>query len=284
MKNTTTQLGDAQAIVIQMEEMAGNAVRLESQNGVPLQIVKDGYQVKEREELLPRPLRREGTTVLLDLPSFNEYFNRFKSDASLIYADTSGFPNTIPTFSGVFNANESGPSGLAGWADHKCQYQPTFSVEWNRWMKNNKASLTQDAFLEHLSDNLPVVIVPAANEVLALVENLRGSVDVRFDKAVNLFNGKMKLHYSEDVKLTGGNATTKEADMEVPSELICAIAPFEFGDIYQVRNRIRYRVQNRQLFFSYEVMDAHKILMDAVNSMITKVKEATSQSVFNGKA
>ena len=286
MLNAVTQLGDVQSLILELQDTEKKCVRFETIEGVPHLIKRDGYSVAAHPDLLAQPFRRTGHFRLLDLPSFIAFFKRFKSDNSLIYADTSGFPAAAPTFTAVFDDHlvekDAGSKSAASWRQHLCSYTPVLSVEWKRWMAKDKAILEQEAFLEHLADNLPIIRIPEAAEILTLVEQLRGSVDVRFESTRNLFNGAFRLTYEEDVKMTGGTVA-KQANMEVPSEIICAMAPFEFGQPYAVKNRLRYRVKDKKLLFSVEAMDIHKVLADAAAGMVCMIREETQTPVFMGK-
>lgn len=280
-------MGDVQSLILELRDTATNAVRTLDIAGVPHYVVKDGYKLEQHPELLPSPLRPRGHRCLLDLPSFTAYFNRFKNDASLIYANTSGFPVSSPTFTGILNENvpDKGREScsFAHWRDYACSYTPVLSVEWKRWMAKSGVPMSQEEFLNHLSDNMTLIASPKAADLLSLFEQLRGSVDVRFESARNLFNGKMKLHYVEDVRMTGGAVGEKAQDMEVPSELICGIQPFEFGDVFQVINRLRYRVVDKnKLTFVIDAMDTHKVLEKATREMVATITQQTECQVLMG--
>ena len=104
------------------------------------------------------------------------------------------------------------------------------------------------------------------------------------ENALNLHNGRMKLSYSEDVALRGSSqpAGVNKGDLEVPTEIIAGIAPFEFGTAYKVPNKLRYRIQNRTLLFAYEVQKPHVIILDAVKDQVAKVLELTETEPLYG--
>src|SRR5690606_11399767 len=91
---------------------------------------------------------------------------------------------------------------------------------------NNGGTFSQTEFALFLEDNERVFQSPSGADLLELVTTLEGKNNVRFNTAVRLSNGKAKLDYEEDVELRGGVGT---GQIEVPTELICKIIPFENG-------------------------------------------------------
>lgn len=250
-------------------------------NGMPVAILPPEYQVKELPSLLKKPFRKHGRMVLQDLESFSRYFKTHKTDNSIILADVDPKGQRGTKFKAILNYH-GGAEDAQDYGDLSAEYTAQLSVEWMRWMAQNGKPMDHTAFLEHLETNQEIIVQPAGAALLELIASLEGRVNAKFTNALNLHNGKMKLSYEEDVEMRGGSATKPDA-MEVPAELIVGLPPFEFGDAYKVRNRLRYRVVNRQLVFAYEMVDPHKIIQDAANGQIKKLAELTEVQPLYGQ-
>jgi uncharacterized protein YfdQ (DUF2303 family) len=272
--------GDAQACLDAGQLIGGASVRLEVTHGVPAFVVKDGFKVELHPELLPRPTRHTGTLPVANLESFCRHFKKYANPDSVILVDADPEGKRGANFIGILNYHHTGD---AEHCDFRVTYTAKLSVEWNRWMSKNGKLMGHTEFLEHLEDVKDLIKEPDGAGLLDLISSLEGKVSARFENALNLHNGRMKLAYSEDVELKQGQPVgVKKGDMEVPTEIVSGIAPFEFGTPYRVENRLRYRIQNRSLCFAYEVVDAHKIIFDAVKDQVAKVLEATEVEPLYG--
>jgi uncharacterized protein YfdQ (DUF2303 family) len=251
-------------------------------NGMPVAILPEGFGVKQFPELLSKPFRKIGTMKLLDLESFARFFKTHQTGNSIIVADVDPKGARGAKFTAVFNYHGKDAAGQ-DFGDFRAEYTAQLSVEWARWMAQNGKPMEHAAFLEHLEVNQDIIIEPGGAALLELISSLEGKVSARFSNALNLHNGKAKLSFDEDVELRGTDSVMKSGALEVPTELKTALSPFEFGDAYKVRNRLRYRVASRQLVFAYEVVDPHKIIQDAAAGQMKRLAELTEVVPFYGQ-
>jgi Uncharacterized conserved protein (DUF2303) len=273
---------DAQAILDAGEKLAQDAVRTLTFEGVPTIAFRDGYRIERHPELLEHPRRRTGFVEVASLDSFCAFFNRFKSfykGQPIIMVDADPAGKRGSQFKAALNYHGDEPDH----GDFGVIYTAALSVEWLKWMSKNNVPLQHAAFLEHLEDVMNLIETPPAADLMKLLSDLSGTKDARFSNALNLFNGRMKLNYEEDVIVRGASIGLKPGDVEVPTEIVAGLAPFEYGQKYVVKNRIRYRVANRQLTFSYEAIDPHKVIQHAVNEEIKFVAEKTEHAPLAGK-
>jgi len=280
---------DAAACLEAGQQIAKQSVRFEKISfddspaiyPLPVFAIKDGYRVELHPELMPRPARPTGTLVLSNIDSFCRLFKKYKDPDSIIIVDADSEGKRGATYTGILNYHAT---DKAAHGDFRCQYTAKLSVEWNLWMSKNGKAMGHAEFLEHLDDVRDLIREPDSAGLLDLIGSLEGKVDARFENALNLHNGRMKLSYSEDVAIRGSSqpAGVNKGDMEVPTEIVAGIAPFEFGMAYKVPNKLRYRIQNRTLLFSYEVQKPHVIIMDAVKDQVAKVLELTGAEPLYG--
>ncbi len=283
MAPNTVFNSDAQVGFEAGKEVGEGSFRKGEIEGVPFTLIGTGYSLALRPELLERPKRRTGTIAVADIDGFCRLFNKFKSlygDEPLIFVDSDPQGKRPATFKAVMNYHGEKPDH----GDFAIVHTAQFSVEWNRWMAKNSQGMGHAAFVEHLEDVSDLIKQPLGADLLKLIQSLEGTVKARFENALNLHNGSMKLTYNEDVDIRGVDQTAQRpGEMVVPAEITCAVAPFEFGDAYAMKNRVRYRVNQKQLSFSYEAIDPHLIIQDAVKGQISKIHAATESQPYQGK-
>jgi uncharacterized protein YfdQ (DUF2303 family) len=254
---------------------------IDEHEGVPVVVLPDKWRV---EKLDVPPERVARTVGFNDVESFATYVNRFKTEGTLLFATVTDTDCKIvahldhhdkPVLEAVARSR--------GWSSHMATLVCVQTKEWKTWMENNGGpndAFSQVEFAQFLEDNERVFRSPAAAELLELVTTLEGKSNVRFNSAVRLSNGKAKLDYEDDVSLTGGVGA---GAIEVPTELICAIIPFENGpEPYEVRSRLRYRIGNRQIVFWYETITPHLVLRDAAKSVMDRVREKVAAPLLIG--
>lgn len=263
---------------------AAHALPITQHGGRPVVIVPAGYAVKELE--LP-PERIEQGRSFSDVESFGVYVNRFACPGTLLFAKVTDTNCEITAHLDYHDKTFlDGSERVRGWSSHKAHLSCVLTKEWATWMKhngpkgNNGEAFSQSAFAQFLEDNERVFRAPSGAELLELVTTLEGKNNVRFNTAMRLNNGKAKIDYEEDVELRGGVGT---GQIEIPTELTCAIIPFENGpEPYTIRSRLRYRIANRQIVFWYETITPHLVLRDAAKAVMDAVREKVKAPLLIG--
>lgn len=216
----------------------------------PVIIVPKDYRVEYPkmdtfEKNLPAPLRKRGEFPFMDVESFIRYFDQHATENARIFATIT---DTSASYRAVLNFHGVEPS----WNDHECSValQPTH--EWLLWCANNKKEMNQAAFAAFLEENADMFTLPPGAQLLDLVTRLEGKSDVEFTQGLKLQSGAIDLKYTEIVELSGGVTGPKDGKMQVPQILEVSIAPFEGCPHYNIKARLRFRINSRKLFFYYE--------------------------------
>lgn len=257
-----------------------NSRVLTEHGGPPVAVVPERWLI---QPLPVQPLFVPRTVTFSDVDSFAAYTNRFLTANTLLFAavtDTDCKLTAHLDYHGAANL-EAGPRAR-GWSSHQAVLVCSPTREWKTWLDANGADdpFTQAEFAQFLEDNERVFLTPDAASLLELVTTLEGKNNVRFNSAMRLQNGRCKLSYEEDVELRGG---VDAGSIEVPSELICSIIPFENGpEPYKVRSRLRYRIQNKQIVFWYETITPHLILRDAARAVMDAVRAKVAVPLLIG--
>lgn len=235
--------------------------------GIPFAVVPAGYRLESLEKLLP-PQKVEQHPKFQDAASFCEYVKRFKGPSSTLFAAVSN------TGCSVVAALDYHEPGKPGWVRHRATLALKQTTEWSTWVDMEGEWFSQLEFALFLEENERLFVSPSGADLRELVLTLEGKSNARFNSAVRLQNGAVKMSYEEDVELRGSSGE-RPGELELPGLLICAIAPFEYMGPYEVKARLRYRIAERRLSFRYETVAAHLIVRDAVKIVLENVENQT---------
>ncbi len=239
---------------------------------VQVVIVPKDYEIKAIEpqiqQYLDTPRRIKASVKLADADSFIRYVGKFKNEDTQIFATVPG-NNSAPLFLGIIDYH-TGES--PEWCEHRAIFACQFTEEWNRWTSQNKKRMSQVEFATLLEENASLVVAPPGAELLELVTALEGKNNITCNSLVRLSNGRTKLEYQEEVELRGTTASTA-GQIEFPTALTVAIAPFDGGPSYKINCRLRYRIENRKLIFWFECVDLHLIIKECVADTIETIQE-----------
>lgn len=248
-------------------------------DGDPFALVPNGMELVSLAEFLP-PKRIRRNVCLQDAGSFADYVNRFKTDNTMIFAEAT---ETALTLEAILDYHGAAPELKPARCEHRATYQTCNTPEWREWLAADRKAKDQVSFATWLEDNAPLFREPAGSELLELVRTLTGKSDVRFQSAIRLDSGSNRLHYDEDVELRG-QVSTREGDVELPTNVLAGIAPFYGSVAYEVRARLKYRIEGRKLALWFETISVHAIIRDAILGVTKFVAEKTGIVPLLGKA
>lgn len=289
---------------IQSEAIAVNALAACNQETryvgtTPVVLMPRDFNAVDLERLLPAPTRKRGTTTLNDAESFIAVVNDQSDDSTRLFSTINP-----PTFTAVFNHHAE----VAGWGDHRAQYNAPLAPEWVAWVGVNNKKMDQTAMAQFLESNMVDVayiaktdaqpaIAPTAEApgtpakpadpgspdgatLLEICRTLAAKKDVEFKSAVRLTDGATQFTYNEDVRGTAVNGT-----MEIPEQFSIGVPVFENGEKYRQDVRFRYRIQDGgTLSMWLELIRPHKVIEDAVKQLRAHIASETGLQVLNGAA
>lgn len=264
--------------------------------GMRIEAIK-GYLDAYRTE----PERARGTAVLGDLESFIAHALRGKDKDSVLFARPGLIEeNTVraPAIEAVLNYNSPNvdDKDAPRFGDHRSRYDFPFSEEWKTWVKWNGKQLPQEVFAALIEDRLADVGDPdaASDELSAffferlgvefatpqkLIELSRGlSVHVgqKVRNAQNLASGEAQVQFVEEHSDEAGKP------LKVPGAFLLAIPVFQFGALYQVAARLRYRVAGGGITWFYELHRVDRIFDHAFREACKKAEDETGLPLFMG--
>jgi len=259
------------------EEVAkyqGAVLRVED-DGRPYRIKKDG-EIELLEGLLASPIFRRGQTSFYDAASFSAFVNRFKNQTSLVFADALG-----AKFTGVLDYHPEGEDRLrAGWDQFRAEFPLRFTPSWKRWIEANKQPMTQADFAQFLEDQIPDIHTPAGAVIVELARTLEAKNSVSFESHVRADNGAHVFGYAENIQATAG-----QGKVQIPSEFVLVLQPFEGSDKYTIQARFRYRITSKQLLMWFDLVRVEDVLKQAFTDEEAKIREAIGETpVLHGPA
>lgn len=245
--------------------------------GVPVITIPSGYDfhvvdVKEVERWNGKPNRKTGRFSFSDLESFIRYYSEHKTEDSRIFAAVS---DTGANFIGVLNFHGAEPS----FNDHHAHMELIPTTEWKIWMATAHTKMPQMEFARFLEDNSEMFTQPQGLDLLDLVTELEGKSHVDITQAVKLQTGAIKLNYSEVVELKGGSGN-QSGEMIVPKELTVNIAPFEGTARREMKARLRFRIENKRILFSYDPIHSHWHVRALIEEVLNTIYSQTGTEPF----
>lgn len=245
------------------------------------------------EPFRPNPVRRKGQASIRDRASFIGHVEAFKDEHSAIFA----VPDRAnPRLLAVYDYNEKGgiETATPRFGQHRALYRAELSEQWKTWAAQDGTPMGQAEFAEFLEDHIEDVCIVDGDQIKQLTELLEARVGgpsalLKLSRglqvtatntvhnAVTLATGEVKVQFTEQ------HADGSGAPITTPNLFFLNIPVFEGGDAYQVALRLRYRISQGRLSWSYALYRADKIFDDAFKGVIAKVQESCDVAVYLGE-
>jgi hypothetical protein len=248
------------------------------------------------EEYRDKPRFRRGTATLTALDSFIFHVNRFKSDASAVFACDD---RTKPSLTAVLDYHPEGATSVPAFGKHRSAFAFPLSDEWKAWHKHDKVQMGMREFAEFLEDRIVDVEHPSDialnDETLAsFVDKLGGTSKIATPtKLMDLSTG-LSIHEQSTVKsatklqsgeghlvLESMHTDDSGVEVDIPSMFVLAIPVFHSGAFYRVLARLRYRVSGGVVFW-YELWRTDRVFDHAFDEACAKVNSETALPVLYG--
>lgn len=215
--------------------------------------------------------------IMHDAPSFIDYVNEFKSDASRVFAEP-GFmnPNGQAQFGAAIDYHTplKGGPGVANRVLHTALFQPRYSDAWNRWRHVCGRPLKQLEFCELIEECRQDIRTPDAASLLDIVRTFKATKRTDYDSLTYQTDGTVKLHYSENVDKQGSSV--------LPEKLLLGIPVYYRDERYEVGVWVRYSVGGGGVGFSLKLDREDLIEEAAFAGMAEKIREGVGLPLHMG--
>lgn len=255
------------AAAARLGAFAADPKLIDTPDGPPVVVLNDadGSRVIDLADFAsgPREMDCEVYETVYDPASFVRYMKRYGDpDRSLIRLDA-----RTGRVKGTLNYLDNQAEAI-GWRNHTVTLKCAATDELMAWERADEKLMTQDTFAEFVEDNQPVFIEPDAATMLELAQSMRGSVNVNWQKAVQLSNGETKFEYIEDVEAKAG----KRGDLTIPVTFRIGLRLYEGGERFPIDARLRWRVNSGNLLIGYKMLrleDVRRVAFDRITETIT---------------
>jgi uncharacterized protein YfdQ (DUF2303 family) len=270
-----------------MAEFMREAIRVGA-SGAPVHQRPDGGQsviVPEgfREVVIPaaEPVltRIRQAVTMHDMDSFTAYVNRYKSDATRVFAEpgflNGGVARMIATFD-YHQPQTEGGAAVPEYCAHTATYAPRYSEAWTRWHAIAKAPLKQAEFAEFIEEARADINEPSAATLIDIVRTFKASKRTEFDSVVYQPNGDVRLTYDEKTEQKGQSGA-------LPEQMQLGIPVYYRGEPFAVPVFLRFKVGSGTVQFALKIDRADRIEDEAFAGLIAKFKEITGIEVYLGR-
>lgn len=229
-------------------------------------------RVIDTEALLPAPRRMRGETIVRDIDSFKALWMKLSDPGSVTYLNPDAArPQAIGVLDHVDEID-------TGWQDHRLVMPLAYSPEWQDWTRNDGKSLSQLTFAEFIEDQLPCLVDPAPAEMLEVITSMQATRDARFESGIRLQDGSVRFQNSETIKAQAG----KDGALVIPAGFTIGIPVFEGRTPFKIQARLRYRLDEGRLMFTYKLNRLVDVLRAEFASLRTELQAATGAPVVLG--
>ncbi|NSY21929.1 DUF2303 family protein [Agrobacterium vitis] len=243
------------------------------------------------EEYREKPRVKLGTAEVKTLESFISLVNRHKTGDSVIFAETDW---KEPSITAVIDYHQAESGGTADNCKHRIKYPFPLSEEWQAWVAQNGEPMNQTDFAQWIEDHIPDLAAPTQaeideyldtfslktaypNELVTLSRGLQVNVESSVKNNVTLQSGEGQITFEEVHRDATG------AKISVPGLFILSIAPFFMGTKARIPVRLRYRVKNGAVVWSFHLYRPDTHITDQVRADLDSAKKETALPAYEGK-
>lgn len=251
---------------------------IDTSKGTPFIVIPSGFTVQDLERLLPEPTRKKSEVKVTESDSFIFYTKKHGSlDECVIYAEVDYESSRCNLVAVINDHGADSPK----WRDHTCTFVPKLSVEWSRWFRKNKSSMSQTDFAAWLEENLADVAsvpnMPTGADILSMALGFEANCDKRLRSKINLQSGGVSLEFVDQE-----NVETRTT-MQFFERFTLGIPVFDGStNAYPLEARLKYRESGGKLNFWYELIRPDRVFKTAVSDDLQKIKDATGFPIVFG--
>lgn len=247
------------------------------------------------DEYLSVPERIKGLSRHSTVNSLISHIGDFKDEGTVIFANVD--PKN-PEIMAIYNYNMD--SGTPRFGDHRAVLDCTLSDEWKTWTQNANETLSQHQFASMIEDNIgDIQQVPdlkdpkysalkdismtlayafaGQDEMLKLSRGIEIYENSKAKSIVSLNSGERTLEYMTEHKDAGGSK------ISVPGLFLISIPVFKDSVSYRLPVRLRYRLIDSVVKWSYDIYRDDKAFKLAYDEMCELVQHKTALPIYFGK-
>lgn len=241
-----------------------NAARVHTGHGeVPFLVVPEGHKVENLEALQRQPRRIRESISVTTIESFIAYVTKHKTGLAAIFAN-----EEQRQLQAVLDYH--GDASLPSWCTHKVGYTAKLSREATAWLGMDGKAMEQIALAEFIEEHIADVVAPAGADLLERALKLQFIQKAVFGSAVRLQSGEFQLQWSVE---------NQKGTVELPEKIAIGIPVFHNGAAYRIEARLRYRLNEGKVTFTYKLIEPQRVLERAFADVVKKAIEGVGEGV-----
>lgn len=230
---------------------------------VPFVVVPNDHKIEPLENLQAAPRRIRETVNTTTVESFIAYVSKHKTGLAAIFAN-----EEQRRLSAVLDYH--GDANLPSWCTHNANYTAKLSREAIAWLGMDGKGQEQIAFAEFLEEHIADVVEPAGADLLERALKLQFIQKAVFGSAVRLQSGEFQLQWSEE---------NQKGTVELPEKIAIGIPIFHNGKAYKVEARLRYRLSEGKVTFTYKLIEPQRAIEHAFAEVVKQVVDGVGNGV-----
>lgn len=266
-------MNDTETIAEMAREAVG-ATMITTSDGRAFLVTKEGFEHVEVSD--PHGLKRSSpiyisqAVTLETKDSLADYTNRFKSDATMLFATIAD--NRITAMIDYHGAPDKASNTA-----HRASMHLPFSEEWRVWTGISGKLMGQLEFARFVEENAADVVAPSGAELLEAVRDLQAHRKVNFVKAVRTASDNENFEYTDETE-----ARTK-GGVEVPTKFKLSV-PVYFGEPpTELYAFLRWKLDDGVLTLGVQLHRAEHVRQAVFRQIMVTVGERTGCPVVFGK-
>jgi uncharacterized protein YfdQ (DUF2303 family) len=155
-------------------------------------------------------------------------------------------------------------------AQHLLVRQFAFSKRFDAWKTCDKKPFTQVDFANFLEDRLKDLSRSAnaetsQSEIHTAVSQFRATQSSQCTSALNQANGDVEFQFT---------TATQVVSMSLPTRLLLSLEIYEFGQVWELGARLKYRLKEGVITFWYELINVSEFIADVFEAEVEQLRGA----------
>lgn len=238
----------------------------------PYLVIPPGYQLTPVPYQRPRPVRIEAQVELADVASFVSYVERYRTDATVLFASpAAGEVKAVLDYH-----LPDAPSHCA----HVARLVLQRSGEYVAWLELARPEgVTQGSLAAHLDEHLADIRAPEAPQVLKAVGEFNLRRNAIFKAATDVHSDRMQLLYEERDEAKGGGSVV------VPKQFLLGLPVYLGGKAWELTVRLGYRLVDgkdgaKSLRFQLTILRQEQLLREAFKAELQAAEARLGLTAF----
>lgn len=207
--------------------------------------IPDDYSIADLEHVQAHPNRARTNYQFRDTSSLAAYLKRFQRK------ETIAFSSPTAREIKVLIDHHNHIDGLPAHCTHVARFCGQFSEPYKAWREIDKKLMSQVQAGMFLEERAVDVVEPDAASIMDMVMTFDALKKVTFRQSTRLRDGQRQFTYNEENEARG--------NVTLPESILVRAAVFDGQEPERIKVRIKYRIDDGALRFTFEIHDRQAV-------------------------